>query len=81
VCEVVVKLRDKMAKLTTGSLVYKGPTELTEFTVIKYILTDKGNEKDGRSQVRKLDFFKYKKNYVEVDPGTHLGINSYNPQL
>jgi hypothetical protein len=39
-----------MAKLTSGSLVYKGPTDLTEFTVVKFNLTDK-KAKDGRAQV------------------------------
>jgi hypothetical protein len=29
-----------MAKLTIGKMVYEGPIDLTEFTVIKYVLTD-----------------------------------------
>jgi hypothetical protein len=51
VCEIVIRLRSvgmNLAKLVNGNISYKGPTELNEFTVIKYVLNDR-NMTDAKS--------------------------------
>jgi hypothetical protein len=58
VCEVVIKLRrvsKNTANLTAGSIDYRGPTDLTEFSVIKYTVT--ANSKDSRAQVQNLRIY------------------------
>ena len=40
-CTINIKLRTvstTFAKFKTGTLTYEGPTDLTEFTVVKYVM-------------------------------------------
>jgi hypothetical protein len=57
VCEIIIRLRAvglSMAKLVNGNIIYSGPTDLTEFTVVKYKLTDKNVTDDKSYKVKIL---------------------------
>jgi hypothetical protein len=54
VCEIIIRLRTvngNMAKFVNGDISYSGPTDLSEFTVVKYKLTDKNITNDKSYKV------------------------------